>query len=1216
MVLRFEDLTIDDELAPMDRVSRYVSSSIALQRLVHVKMLSEVGAAVGEEVTINQILPLLPPLVADPESIIRQHVAMQLLSLAFACMGYTASTTEQPDSPQSQYIHPDNSSNNSKYRYCYKAVIESILPHLSKLISDSDGDVRQASAVSITGLVIHRIIRDDDTPSLILRIPLQLIHSGSSNITTTTSSQNNNNANNNKQQQQLLDKHADMRMTGAALLGDLSPSLSPSYIMKFVTPQLLILSKDPAMKVRRVVAGHSISKATTKAFPEDLSLRLFPAFCKLANDEHKYVRRASSEAMVDVSKACCSHTMEQLRLELIQLWKKMERDPVKAVKYAALQKLGQFIATLHNPNQKMDAAQELIPYFTGMAFIETSEAQEDASNRLHCAFSFPAVVHTFGKAGWAKLRDAYVYLSHGPEAELPGGKPNSNNASIKRCMACSIHEIAIIVGPSITEVDLVPIYEKFLKDPSEQVRFASLKNFHSFVGSVTDPSKRLALLSLVQEMLTTASPMNWRIRDCAASQLILLMTLFDSQSIRNKITPLVFKLLDDPVAEVREKTCSSIPFLLRKMFWKNICQSELGTYFASDQDVRNWSSMAHQEVLRVLKALPYMDDFSHRQTYCYICLCCASSQQTGRTTTLLESDDTSISTNTNVEEMEHHLKYILVKELIPLALVLKDDKVTNVRCLLRKCLRSMPKDIRGLSDVAKALKVLDMEEELWEDVSLIRQKPKFSRSSTSSVRSVASETTTTSNSSNNSATLIPQMVNVSRIATNKSAVAELTIIAEELSPSIPEPEETKINTTVEQIVIDEATRENENKSKESLAGGDEMPLSKGDDDDKSVSSIRSVSSWLSSSSRKSTNSQGSTGKRTIMFRKKKKENQNEAAAVEKKSSETEVIAEDLAKPSLIVTEAAFSLEREEQIIEATTAHHEQNSTPLLDENTTSEQQEINETVSMQSLDENYSAADNDDWSLSAASITSSSAWSISNQQESAEDATEQKNKISENLPEEDCDDNGSVASSSSRSVSSWISSSSLGKAIGLKSKEKRSKTREKRKSKTPSSTSSQETAGEVRPAHSENNKASASSIVSTTQSASSWTNGHSSTSSNKSDAQKVEEASRTDSETSKSGRDVVSIRSTFSGTLPSPPQRKDTRKSRMPDTLAQPEASIRQSGEIFGGEAENNDGDSSVGHSAYSSRVILTAAQRSVLIERKPLSELEEEEDLASLASI
>jgi hypothetical protein len=71
--------------------------------------------------------------------------------------------------------------------------------------------------------------------------------------------------------------------------------------------------------------------------------------------------------------------------------------------------------------------------------------------------------------------------------------------------------------------------------------------------------------------------------------------------------------------------------------------------------------------------------------------------------------------------MEHHLKYILVKELIPLARVLKDDKVTNVRCLLRKCLRSMPKDIRGLSDVAKALKVLDMEEELWEDVSLIRQ---------------------------------------------------------------------------------------------------------------------------------------------------------------------------------------------------------------------------------------------------------------------------------------------------------------------------------------------------------------------------------------------------------------------------------------------------------------------------------------------------------------
>lgn len=45
--LRFEDLTIDDALPPLPRLRRYVRSGIALQRLVHVRMLGEVAAGVG-----------------------------------------------------------------------------------------------------------------------------------------------------------------------------------------------------------------------------------------------------------------------------------------------------------------------------------------------------------------------------------------------------------------------------------------------------------------------------------------------------------------------------------------------------------------------------------------------------------------------------------------------------------------------------------------------------------------------------------------------------------------------------------------------------------------------------------------------------------------------------------------------------------------------------------------------------------------------------------------------------------------------------------------------------------------------------------------------------------------------------------------------------------------------------------------------------------------
>lgn len=43
----FEDLAIDDSLSDVDRVSKYVCSNIALQRVMHVKMLPETATAIG-----------------------------------------------------------------------------------------------------------------------------------------------------------------------------------------------------------------------------------------------------------------------------------------------------------------------------------------------------------------------------------------------------------------------------------------------------------------------------------------------------------------------------------------------------------------------------------------------------------------------------------------------------------------------------------------------------------------------------------------------------------------------------------------------------------------------------------------------------------------------------------------------------------------------------------------------------------------------------------------------------------------------------------------------------------------------------------------------------------------------------------------------------------------------------------------------------------------
>jgi serine/threonine-protein phosphatase 4 regulatory subunit 1 len=45
--VRFEDLTVDDDLPILERLVKYCNSQVALQRLCHVKMLPEAAELAG-----------------------------------------------------------------------------------------------------------------------------------------------------------------------------------------------------------------------------------------------------------------------------------------------------------------------------------------------------------------------------------------------------------------------------------------------------------------------------------------------------------------------------------------------------------------------------------------------------------------------------------------------------------------------------------------------------------------------------------------------------------------------------------------------------------------------------------------------------------------------------------------------------------------------------------------------------------------------------------------------------------------------------------------------------------------------------------------------------------------------------------------------------------------------------------------------------------------
>lgn len=170
----FEDLAIDDSLSDLERVTKYVCSNIALQRVIHVKMLQETARSVGYamvvkylkvlemgrltvgcnsrgrfQTTCERLIPLLEPLVCDVEYVVRQHVAFQFPPLC----RFLVDAGGDPG---------------------YSALLNKMIPLVTKLVSDDQHEVRSAASESLVDMAA--LVRAEDQGQHILTIVLPLAH--------------------------------------------------------------------------------------------------------------------------------------------------------------------------------------------------------------------------------------------------------------------------------------------------------------------------------------------------------------------------------------------------------------------------------------------------------------------------------------------------------------------------------------------------------------------------------------------------------------------------------------------------------------------------------------------------------------------------------------------------------------------------------------------------------------------------------------------------------------------------------------------------------------------------------------------------------------------------------------------------------------------------------------------------------------------------------
>jgi serine/threonine-protein phosphatase 4 regulatory subunit 1 len=169
---------------------------------------------------------------------------------------------------------------------------------------------------------------------------------------------------------------------------------------------------------------------------------------------------------------------------------------------------------------------------------------QDSARPLICAFNYPAVALTLGRARWGELQELYVALSQDPDVK------------VRRTLAASLGELAKIIGPDNAQRDLVPVWWDSINCKEDgEVRLKAIECVGTFVD-VLDERK----VEVAEQLLTVwkdGTLTGWRERQVAVGAVVDFIRSV-SATQPGVVQGLLKVALEDGVAGVREAAISIV----------------------------------------------------------------------------------------------------------------------------------------------------------------------------------------------------------------------------------------------------------------------------------------------------------------------------------------------------------------------------------------------------------------------------------------------------------------------------------------------------------------------------------------------------------------------------------------------------------------------------------------------------------------------------------
>jgi len=327
------------------------------------------------------------------------------------------------------------------------------------------------------------------------------------------------------------------------------------------------VGRDPVYWVRRE-ASFALG-ALAKVVPDELVISsLLPVFESLRADPAWHVRHSSLFALPALLSRLPSRLRQAVALSTIL---PLSRDESAPVRSGVLEALGEVVYTFHNdecgpPDELLrlflgiDSKRRLREYHRDPQALQlqqlslNSTIDDDPARPLACAFNYPAVAFTLGRARWPELRGLYLTLAQ------------NRSPKIRRTLAASLGDLAKIIGPDNAQRDMMGVWwDAMRSEDDNEIKYKAIEAVPLFVEVLGEGQAREKVITGLLDLWEEGWLRNWRAREGVIK---IITDLAGGPERPHSIRTLLRKGLEDEFGAVRETAISVICRIACRDVWR------------------------------------------------------------------------------------------------------------------------------------------------------------------------------------------------------------------------------------------------------------------------------------------------------------------------------------------------------------------------------------------------------------------------------------------------------------------------------------------------------------------------------------------------------------------------------------------------------------------------------------------------------------------------